>query len=79
MLILDYKADEVEGLYDIIQEILENGNLMKTPSNWETETLWLEINQIENIGGSLGLGKRNQRDQILINFYVGNGLVIINT
>jgi len=61
MLILDYKV-EVEELYDIIQEVLKNGNVRKTPSNWENETLWLEINEIENIGGSLGLGKRNQRD-----------------
>jgi hypothetical protein len=61
VLILDYKVGEVEEFYDIIQEILENGKVRKTPSKWETETLWLEINQIENIGGSLGLGKRNQR------------------
>jgi hypothetical protein len=79
VLILGYKVDEVEELCDIIQEILDNGNLRKTPSNWEAETLWLEINQIENIGGSLGLGKRNQRDQMLNNFYVGNGLVNTNT
>jgi len=79
VLILGYKVDEVEELCDIIQEILDNGNLRKTPSNWEAETLWLEINQIENIGRSLGLGKRNQRDQMLINFYIGNGLVITNT
>ena len=72
MLILNYKVDEVEELYDIIQNILENGKVRKTPSNWETETLWLELNQIENIGGSLGLGKRTQRDQMLINFCVGN-------
>jgi hypothetical protein len=75
MIILDYKVDEMEELYDIIQEILENGNVRKTPSDWEIETLWLEINQIENIGGSLGLRKRNQRDQMLINVYVGNRLI----
>jgi len=75
MLILGYKVDEVEELSDIIQEILDNGNVRKTPSDWEAETLWLEIDQIGNIGGSLGLGKRNQRDQMLINFYVGNGLI----
>jgi hypothetical protein len=78
MLILGYKVDEVEGLYTIIHEILENGNVRKTPSQWETATVWLEIHHNENIGGSLGMETRNQRDQMLITFYVGK-VVITNT
>jgi hypothetical protein len=40
----EHKDDEVEALYDVIEEILDdNGNGNKTPLKWGTGILLLEM------------------------------------
>jgi hypothetical protein len=76
----EYEDDEVEELYDIIEEIFEEDR------KGETNTIimgdWNSVVGDEahhNNVGPYGLGKRNQRGQTPIEFCQRNGLVIMNT
>ena len=80
MPISEYEDDEVEELYDIIEEILEEDG------KGDTNTIIMEDWNIvvgdesyRNIVGPHGLGRKNHRDQMLINFCERNGLIVINT
>jgi exonuclease III len=80
MLTSDYEDDEVEELYDIIEEILEDDG------KGETNTIitgdWNSVvgdKAHHNTVGPYGLGRRNRRGQMLIDFCERNGLVITNT
>jgi len=43
----EHEDDEVEVLYDIIEEILEkDGKVTQTPSKWENGILFLEMNHV---------------------------------
>jgi exonuclease III len=76
----EYEDDEVEELYDVIEEILEEDGKGETNTiimgNWSSE---VGHKAHHNIVGPYGLGRRNQRGQMLINFCERNGLVITNT
>jgi hypothetical protein len=72
--------DEVEELYGIIEEILEEDG------NCYTNTIIMgELNNIvgdepyRNIVGPHGLGRKNHRGQMLINFCERNALIVTNT
>jgi hypothetical protein len=80
MPILEYEDDEVAELYDIIEDILE------VDGNGETNTITMgDWNSVvgdkahHNIVRPYGLGRRNQRGQMLIDFCERNVLVITNT
>jgi hypothetical protein len=80
MPISEYENDEAEELYDTIKEILEQNG------KGETNTIIMEDwNSVvgdkahHNIVGPYGLGRRNQKGQMLIDFCERNGLVITNT
>jgi hypothetical protein len=67
MLTSDYEDEEVEELYDIIEEILEEDE------KGETNTIimgdWKSVvgdRAHHNTVGPYGLGRRNQRGQILV-------------
>jgi endonuclease/exonuclease/phosphatase family metal-dependent hydrolase len=67
-------------LYDVIEEILEEDG------NGDTNTIimgdWNSVvgeESYRNTVGPHGLGRRNHRDQILINFCESNGLIVTNT
>jgi endonuclease/exonuclease/phosphatase family metal-dependent hydrolase len=75
----DYEDDEVEELYDAIEEIFEK------VGKCETNTIIMgDLNSVvgdkshHNTVGPYGLGRRNQRGQFLIDFCEINGLVIKN-
>ena len=76
----EYEDDEVEKLYDTIEEILgEDG---KGDTNDIILGDWNSVVRDEpyrNIVGSHGLGRRNHRGQMLIDFCERNGLIVINT
>jgi exonuclease III len=75
-----YEDDEVEELYDIIAEILEKDGKGKT--NMIIMEDWNSVvghKARHNIVGPYGLGRRNQRAQMLIDFCERNGLVITDT
>jgi hypothetical protein len=76
----EYEDDEVEELYDIIEEILEENG------KGATNTIIMgDSNSVvgdkahHNIVGPYGLGRRIQRSQMLIDLCERNGLVITNT
>jgi hypothetical protein len=75
----EYEDDKVEMLYDSIEEILEE------EGKGDTNTIILgDRNSVVGDGpyrnsvGSRGLGRRNCRDQMLIDFCEGNGLIVTN-
>ena len=77
---LEYEDDEVEKLYDTIEEILEEEG--KGDTNNIILGDWNSVvgdEAYRNIVGSHGLGRRNHRGQILINFCKRNGLIVTNT
>ena len=71
--------DEVEELYGIIEEIL------KQDGKGNTNTIimgdWNSVGDesYRNIAGPHGLGRKNHRGQMLINFCERNGLIVTNT
>jgi len=76
----EYEDDEVEKLYDTIEEILEEDG------NGDTKSIilgdWHSIfgdESYRNIVGSHGLGRRNHRSQMLIDFRERIGLIVTNT
>ena len=76
----EYEDDEAEELYDTIEEILEEDGKGDTNSiilgDWNS-TVGEE--SYKNIAGSHGLGRRNHRGQMLIDFCERNGLIVTNT
>jgi exonuclease III len=72
----DYEDDEVEELYDIIEEILEEDG--KGQTNTIIMGDWNSVAH-HNTVGPYKLGRRNQRGQMLIDFCERNRLVITNT
>jgi len=77
---LEHKDDEVEELYDTIEEILgEDGK-----GNINTIIMgdWNSVvggESYRNTDGPYGLGRKNHRGQLLINFCEINGLIVTNT
>jgi hypothetical protein len=75
----DYEDEEVEELYDRIEDILEEDG--KGDTNTIIMGDWNSVvgdKSNGNICGPYGLGKRNKRGQNLINFCEITGLVITN-
>jgi exonuclease III len=77
---LGREVDEVEELYDINEEILEEDG--KGDTNTIIMGDWNSVvgdESYRNIVGPHGLGRKNHRGQILTNFCERNGLIVINT
>ena len=75
-----YEDDEVEKLYDTIEEILEEDG--KGDSNNIILGDWNSVvgdESYRNIVGSHGLGRWNHKRQMLIDFCERNGLIVTNT
>jgi hypothetical protein len=72
-----YAYDEVEKLYDIIEEILEEG---KGDTNTIVMGDWKSVGDesYRNVVGPHRLGIKNHRGQMLINFCERNGLSFSN-
>ena len=77
---LEDEDDEVEELYDIIEEILEEKG--KVDTNTIIMGEWNSVVRDEsyrNIAGPHGLGRKNHIGLVLINFCERNGLIVTNT
>ncbi|PNF27982.1 hypothetical protein B7P43_G14668 [Cryptotermes secundus] len=76
----EYEDDEVEKAYDTIEEILQEDGRGDTNSiilgDWNST---VGDEPYQNIVGSHGLGRRNHRGQMLIDFCERNGLIVTNT
>ncbi|PNF39636.1 hypothetical protein B7P43_G05675 [Cryptotermes secundus] len=76
----EYEDDEVEKVYDTIEEILQEDGRGDTNSiilgDWNSI---VGDEPYQNIVGSHGLGTRNHRGQMLIDFCERNGLIVTNT
>ena len=76
----EYEDDEVEKLYDTIEEILgEDG---KGDTNNIILGGWNSVvgdEPYRNIVGSHGLGRRNHRCQMFVDFCERNGLIVTKT
>jgi exonuclease III len=75
----EYEDDEVEYLYDTNREILEEDG--KGDTNSIILGDWSSIvgdESYRNIAGSRGLGRRNHRGQMLVDFCERNGLIVTN-
>jgi endonuclease/exonuclease/phosphatase family metal-dependent hydrolase len=74
------KMMEVEELYDINEEILEEDGMGDTNTiimgDWN-----IVVGDVSyrNTGGPHGIGRKNHRGQMLINFCERNGLIVTNT
>jgi exonuclease III len=75
----EYEDDEVEELYNVIEEILEEDG------SCDTNTIimgdWNSIvgdESYRNIVGPRGLGRKNHRGQMHINFRERNGMIVTN-
>jgi hypothetical protein len=76
----EHEDDEMEELYDVNEEILKEDGKVDTNSIIMGE--WNSVvgnESYRNIVGPHGLGRKNHRGQMLINFCERNGLIIINT
>jgi exonuclease III len=76
----DYEDDEVEELYDVVEEILEEDR--KGEANTIIMGDWNSVvgdKAHHNTVGPYGLGRRNRRGQMLIDFCERYGIVITNT
>ena len=73
----EYEDDEVEKLYDTIEEILGEDGKGDTKNiilgDWNSV---VGDEPYRNIVGSHGLGRRNHRGQMLIDFCERNGLIV---
>jgi len=80
MLTSEYEDDEVEKFYGTIEEILEEDGKGDTNSiilgDWNSV---VGEESYKNIVGSHGIGKRNHRGQMLIDFCERNELIVTNT
>ena len=77
---LEHEDDEMEALCDIIKEILEENG--KGDTNTILIGDWNSVvvdESYRNIVGPHGLGRKNHRGQMLINFCERNGLIVANT
>jgi exonuclease III len=77
---LNHKNDEVEELYVLIEEILEEDG--KDDTNTIIMGDWNGVvgdESYRNTDGPHGLGRKNHRGQMLINFCERNGLIVTNT
>jgi len=75
----DHEDDEVEELYGITEEILKDG---KGDANTIIMGEWNSVvgdESYRNVVGPHGLGRKNHRGQMLINFCERNGLIVTNT
>jgi endonuclease/exonuclease/phosphatase family metal-dependent hydrolase len=76
----EYEDDEVEKLYYIIEEILEEDGKGDTNTiiigDWNS---FVGDESYRNTVGPHGLGRNNHRGQMLINFCERNGLIVTNT
>jgi len=76
----EHEDDEAEDLYDIIEEILEEDGKGDTITiilgDWNS---FAGDESYRNIVGPHGLGRKNHRGQMLINFCERNGLIVTNT
>jgi len=76
----EHEDDEVEELYDIIEEILEEDG--KGDTNTIIMGDWNSVvgdESYRNIVGPHDLGRKNHIRQMLINFCERNGLIVTNT
>ena len=76
----EHEDDEVEELYGIIEEILEEDG--KGNTNTIVMGAWNSVvgdESYRNIVGPHGLGRKNHRCQMLIKFCERNGLSVTNT
>ena len=77
---MEHEDDEMEELYDIIEEILEEDG--KSDTSTIIMGKWNSVvgdESCRNIVRPRGLGRKNHRGQMLINFCERNGLIVINT
>ena len=75
----EHEDDEVEELHGIIEEILEENG--KDDTNTIIMGDWNSVvgdESCRNFVGPHGLGRKNQRMQMLINFCERNGLIVTN-
>jgi hypothetical protein len=72
--------DEVEELYGVIEEILEEDGKGNTKAiimgDWNSV---VGDEPYRNIVGPRGLERKNHRGQMLINFCERNGVIVTNT
>jgi exonuclease III len=76
----EHEDDEVEDLYDTIEEILEEDG--KGDTNTIIMGEWNSVvgdESYRNTAGPHGLGRKYHRGQMLINFCEKNGLIVTNT
>ena len=76
----EHEDDEVEELYGVIEEILEEDG--KGNTNTIIMGEWTSVvgdEPYRNPVGPHGLGRKNHRGQMLINFCDKNGLIVTNT
>jgi len=80
MAISRHEEDEMEELYDIIEEILEEDGKGDTNTivmeDWNS---FVGDESYNNIVGPHGLGRKSHRCKMLINFCERNGLIVNNT
>ena len=76
----EHEDDEVEELYDITEESLEEDGKGNTNTiimgYWNSD---VGDESYRNIVGPHGLRRKNHRGQMLINFCERNGLIVTNT
>ena len=75
----EHEDDEMEELYDVNEEILKEDGKVDTNSIIMGE--WNSVvgnESYRNIVGPHGLGRKNHRGQMLINFCGRSGLIVIN-
>jgi ElaB/YqjD/DUF883 family membrane-anchored ribosome-binding protein len=80
MLTSEYEKEEVEELYDTIEEVLQDDG--KSETNSIITGKWNSVNAHEsyrNIFRQHGLRRINQRGQMFTECCKGNGLLITNT
>ena len=70
---LQHEDNEVEELYDITEEILEEDEIV---GDWNSV---VGDDSYRNIVGPHGLGRKNHGGQMFINFCQRNGLIVTNT
>ena len=76
----EHEDDEVDELYDVIKEILGEGGKADTNTIIIGDcNIVVGDESYRNIVGPHGLGRKNHRGQMLINFCERNGLIVTNT
>ena len=75
----EHEDNEVEELYGVIEEILEEDGKGNKNTIIMGDWKCCCSEPYKNIVGPHGLGRRNHRGQMLINFCERNGLIVTNT